>query len=330
MDDLRIGTAGWNYPGGNGRWTGIVYPVRQGRIVGGKRFDELTFYSERFDTVEVNSSFYRIPSAKTTRSWSDRTPPGFEFSLKLYRRFTHPEADEADGNAPARARKRAEAARITLDTADLDAFREAIAPLAEAGKLGALLAQFPASFKAEPPSVDYLRTLLDAFREHRVAVELRHRSWSDDLGTTLDLLNASKAAWVQIDEPKFRFSIRQNYLPNVTGFYYLRLHGRNAANWWRHEHPDDRYDYLYSPNELEPFVDIAEAVRTLVRKMYLYTNNHFAGKSVANAIMLKERLGLPNRGDYPEAFFERYPHLKGLVQQSAGRDRAATLPLLAE
>jgi uncharacterized protein YecE (DUF72 family) len=98
---------------------------------------------------------------------------------------------------------------------------------------------------------------------------------------------------VQIDEPKFRLSIRQNYLPNVEGFYYMRLHGRNAAKWWTHEKSEDRYDYLYSAQELAPFVETAKAVKHLVKKMYLYTNNHFSAKSVANAAMIKAQLGEP-------------------------------------
>ena len=98
-----------------------------------------------------------------------------------------------------------------------------------------------------------------AFAGYPVAVELRHRSWSDGIAETLALLNGFGAAWVQIDEPKFRFSIRQNYLPNVEGFYYMRLHGRNAAKWWRHEKSEDRYDYLYSADELKEFSETADA-----------------------------------------------------------------------
>jgi uncharacterized protein YecE (DUF72 family) len=160
-----------------------------------------------------------------------------------------------------------------------------------------------------------LRPPATAFRGYRVAVELRHRSWSDRIGETLALLNEFAAAWVQIDEPKFRFSIRQNYLPNVEGFYYMRLHGRNAAKWWRHEQAEDRYDYLYSADELTEFSDTAAAARTLVKKLYLYTNNHFSAKSVANAAMLKEQLGHPVDGEYPEAFIARYPELAGTVNR---------------
>ena len=149
-----------------------------------------------------------------------------------------------------------------------------------------------------------------------MAVELRHKSWSDALGDTLSLLNGFGAAFTQIDEPKFRLSIRQNYLPNVTGFYYMRLHGRNAAQWWAHDKSEDRYNYLYSDAELREFADVAGAARTLVKKSYLYTNNHYSSKSVVNALMLKAQLGEPIEGEYPPALIEKYPELKELA--SAG------------
>ena len=201
--------------------------------------------------------------------------------------------------------------------ADVDEFRRGIDPLASSGRLGALLAQFPASFKDTPAARDYLERLLRAFAGYPIAVELRHRTWSDRIGETLTLLNAFNAAWVQIDEPKFRFSIRQNYLPNVSGFYYMRLHGRNASQWWRHDKSEDRYNYLYSSDELKEFTDTADAARSLVKKLYLYTNNHFSAKSVANAAMIKQQLGEPLEGEYPAAFLERYPELAGAVKAAS-------------
>src|SRR5262249_35979829 len=146
-----------------------------------------------------------------------------------------------------------------------------------------------------------------------VAVELRHASWSDAFAETLALLNAHGAAWTQIDEPKFRFSIRQNHLPNVKTFYYMRLHGRNAAQWWRDEKAEDRYNYLYSGDELREFAETAGAARHLVKKAYLFTNNHYSAKSVANAAMIKQQLGEPVQGEYPAEFVERYPELAGVV-----------------
>lgn len=313
MGNLRIGTSGWNYPAGRGTWNGIFYPPHPPRRSRGS-FDELAYYAARFDTVEVNSTFYGQPRPEVARGWAARTPPRFEFSLKLYQKFTHPRmfTDAARRGLP-------EDGDLLLDAlaevtpADIDEFRRGIDPIARAGKLGALLAQFPPSFKDSPASREYLERLLGAFSEYPVAVELRHRSWSDNVGSTLSLLNEHNAAWTQIDEPKFRFSIRQNYLPNVKGFYYMRLHGRNVENWWRHERAEDRYDYLYSPDELKPFAEVAGAARTLVRKLYLYMNNHFAAKSVANALLLKHQLAEPIEGDYQPALVERYPVLNGIV-----------------
>ena len=302
--NVRIGTSGWSYPTGEGTWNGIFYPPKGRRPRGSGKFDELTFYAEHFDTVEVNSSFYRIPSVQTTKSWAQRTPKPFEFALKLYQKFTHPEMfEKATGADP-----------LDLDQKDVDEFRTAIEPLAAAGKLGALLAQFPASFKNETNTRGYLEWLLERFREYDLAVELRHRSWSDDPVETLQLLGAFGAAWVQIDEPKFRSSIRQNLLANVDTFYYLRLHGRNAAQWWKHEKSEDRYNYLYSAEELKPIGEAVEEASREVKKAYVYANNHFSAKSVTNAAILKYQLGQDIPGEYPEEMVREYPELKGIVK----------------
>lgn len=314
MGNLRVGTSGWNYPTGRGTWNGVFYPPTRGRS---KEFDELAFYAEHFDTVEVNSTFYGQPKASVTRSWVDRTPDNFEFAVKLYQKFTHPTMYEGvlrrslqapDGHDEAVRALRAPTA------ADLDEFRRGIDPLASSGKLGPVLAQFPPSFKNSPVTQGYLSLLLAALGDYSVAVELRHASWSDAFGETLDLLNVTGAAWVQIDEPKFRFSIRQNWLPNVKGFYYVRLHGRNAAQWWTHEKAEDRYNYLYTAGELQEFTETAGAARRLVKKAYLYTNNHFSAKSVANAAMIKQQLGEPIEGEYPPEFAAQFPGLAGVVK----------------
>jgi uncharacterized protein YecE (DUF72 family) len=313
---VRVGTAGWHYPAGRGTWNGTFYPTRRP-----KGFDELRFYAEHFNTVEVNSTFYGQPHANISRGWSERTPPGFEFSVKLYQKFTHPRmfTERLKDSLPEDARGDSAllCALARPNAADLDEFRRGIDPLASAGKLGALLAQFPPSFKDDSASRDYLAHLLQALAGFSVAVELRHRSWSDGIAGTLSLLNEFGAAWVQIDEPKFNFSIRQNYLPNVRGFYYMRLHGRNAEQWWRHENAEDRYNYLYSNGELKEFCDTADAAQRLVNKVYLYTNNHYSAKAVANAAMIKQQLGEPVEGEYPPEFVERYPELADVVKASA-------------
>ena len=293
--EVRIGTSGWNYPlNGYGPWTGVFYPLKQGQKIPGTRdkFDELAYYAERFDTVEINNTFYRPPAVKTAQSWADRTPPGFEFSLKLFRQFTH----ERD-----------------VTQKDVDLFKRGLEPLADADKLGALLCQFPASFKRDDKSVEYLTWLLRTFVDYRLAVELRHRSWSDDFSPTINLLNEHDAAFVQIDEPKFKTSIRQNQLPNITSFYYLRAHGRNAKKWWHHEHKDERYDYLYKPEEIQAFGETLKAVTKIVPKAYAYMNNHADAKSVANAIELKQFLGQPIPEDLEAELLKRYPSLDDMA-----------------
>ena len=326
MGEIRIGTSGWNYPSGKGTWNGVFYPKTRSKKAGTKDFDELRFYAEHFDTVEVNSTFYGQPRAEVTRAWAAKTPRAFEFSMKLYQKFTHPKMFKESARLRAEAAYGAsarQAAEPLLDLlaqvtqSDIDEYKAGIEPLAASGRLGALLAQFPASFKDSAPARDYLAQLLRAFADYPVAVELRHRSWSDAFGETIELLNSFGAALVQIDEPKFKLSIQQNRLPNVKGFYYMRLHGRNAAQWWHHEHRDDRYNYLYSGEELQEFADDAGAAKELVKKSYLYTNNHFSAKSVVNAVMLKAQLGEPIEGEYPPEMVERYPEIKDLVSVAA-------------
>ena len=99
----------------------------------------------------------------------------------------------------------------------------------------------------------------------------------------------------------------------------MRLHGRNAEAWWCHQKPEDRYDYLYSTDELREFSDTAGAAKQLVKKVYLYTNNHFSAKSVANAAMIKQQLGEPVEGAYPPEFIERFPGLAGAVSIISSR-----------
>jgi uncharacterized protein YecE (DUF72 family) len=323
---VHVGTSGWSYPSGKGKWNGLFYPATRSKRAGTAGFDELRFYAEHFDTVEVNTTFYGQPRPDVTAGWAERTPPGFRFSLKLYQKFTHPKMfrEAALKSAPGSEGPLLDLLAMVTQS-DIDEFRAGIEPIANAGKLAALLAQFPPSFKSTPASRDYLQQLLGLFGNYPMAVELRHSSWSDAFAETLQILNGFGAAWAQIDEPKFRFSIRQNALPNVTGFYYMRLHGRNAAQWWRHAQSEDRYNYLYSGEELREFSDTAGAAKALVRKAYLYMNNHFAAKSVVNAVMLKAQLGEPIEGEYPAELVQHYPEIRELVTTAGTGVRASRL-----
>jgi uncharacterized protein YecE (DUF72 family) len=290
---LRVGTSGWSYPSGRGTWKGIFYPDKPA-----KAFDELTFYSERFNTVEINSTFYGQPRPNVSLSWVKRTPQEFEFAVKLYQKFTHPNLTRD---------------KTPVSPADVDEFKAGIEPLAAGERLGPLLAQFPASFKDSPEARDYLEWLLRTFGDYDLAVELRHKTWSDHAAEIHDLLHGFGAAWTQIDEPKFRLSIRQNLKPNVKGFYYMRLHGRNAAEWWQHEKSEDRYNYLYSEAELKPIAEAVKSARAQVKKQYVYLNNHFAAQAVADAAVLRHLLDEPVEAPMPPALVSRYPMLKGKV-----------------
>lgn len=309
---LRIGTSGWSYPGGRGTWNGVFYPPKEARPRG---FDELEYYARWFDTLEVNSTFYGQPRAAVTARWAERTPARFEFAVKLYQKFTHPSMylDQVAAAAPG-VSDAALAAAGDIRQADVDEFRAGVAPLAEAGKLGPLLVQFPPSFTASPGGVDYLGWLLRTFSEYALAVELRHRSWSDQGADTAALLEAYGAAWVLIDEPKFRFSIRQNWqAPQEAAggrLAYVRFHGRNAKEWWTHAAAEDRYNYLYSAEELRPMAEAVAGLAAGVKKAYLFFNNHFSAQGVANAVQLRRQLGEDVPSPLPPALVERFPWLE--------------------
>jgi uncharacterized protein YecE (DUF72 family) len=292
---VRIGTSGWNYPTGKGTWNGVFYPLPEDRERG---FDELRFYAERFNTVEVNSTFYGQPRANAALNWVKRTPGDFEFAVKLYQKFTHP--------------------GMTLDRtpvgqADVDAFKGGIEPLAAAGKLGPLLIQFPASFQRSQEAIDYVGWLLNAFADYVRVVEVRHRSWSDAGSATLALLKEHDAALVRIDEPKFASSVREDWSVHESGIYYVRFHGRNAREWWDHAESEDRYNYFYSEEELEPIAAKARQARDLKKRVYLMMNNHFSAQSVANATTLKKMLDEPITAKMPAELVDRFPDLARIV-----------------
>jgi uncharacterized protein YecE (DUF72 family) len=278
----RVGTSGWSYPPstGPGSWTGIFYPL--------SRTDELKFYAGYFNAVEINSTFYRPCAAKTAESWAKRTPSDFEFTVKAWQQFTH----KKDEWSPE----------------DVEQFKEGIKPLAEAEKLGCILFQFPASFRNSPAEMDRLKALLGLFADYPKAVELRHRSWNETLPQLADF-NAVPAF---IDEPKFKDSIRQDFEEAAGGFLYLRLHGRKFDKWWRHEHRNERYDYLYTPQEIRPYAIRLKSVleNKAIQRAYVFFNNHPGAKAVANAVMMRAELDIPVKAELPQRLVETYPELQ--------------------
>jgi uncharacterized protein YecE (DUF72 family) len=301
---ISIGTSGWSYPTGKGTWNGVFYPKPRPR-----GFDELAYYAEHFDTVEVNSTFYRVPEAAQVAKWVARTPADFLFAVKLYQKFTHPDM----------FLEKAKATDWNPSLVDVDLFRAGIEPLAAAGRLGALLLQFPSSVHADPAARDYLSWLLDQFRDYPRAVEVRHASWFAEAGGDLAArLRAAGAALVLADDPESekRVSGRVSSETLPDPLLYMRLHGRNSAAWWHHAAAEDRYNYLYSPGELQPFADRARDAAAAGRRVFAFMNNHFSAKAVANAAVLKSQLGQDLPGAYEPDMVERYPDLQGLVRTS--------------
>lgn len=280
----RIGPAGWAYKD----WWGVVYPAKKPR-----GFSELSYLAQYFDTIEINVTFYRpIPSA-TALNWLKKIEPHphFRFTAKLWRGFTH------DRNATA---------------ADEREFKNGFAPMLEQGKLGALLMQFPWSFRNTPENREYLTRLRARFTEYPLVVEVRHGSWAD--AGVLDMLEQLNVGLCNIDQPLFRKSITPSAIA-TSPLGYVRLHGRNYDSWWReNKYYGERYDYLYSVGELEPWLDRIKAVEHSAKDTYVVTNNHYIGKAVVNAFEISSILkdeALP----MPPELVERYPELEPFARK---------------
>jgi len=268
---LYIGTSGWSYPQGEGTWTGYFYP--RGRI------NELEYYSQFFNTVEINSSFYRPPEPGQVLSWVRRVPQDFVFTAKLWRKFTHPKMfQQATGRD------------AVISQQDVDIFKSSLEPLVKYQKFGALLAQFPPSFKNDSYGRQILMAVIKTFAQYRLAVELRHRSWSDDPNTAR-LLRESDVAWVQIDEPKFPSSVARE-LPLTADMAYFRFHGRNAETWWQGD-SETRYKYLYSPEEIDELSSRVAVAGQQAGLIFAFFNNHWQGYAPRNATQMTKALELP-------------------------------------
>jgi uncharacterized protein YecE (DUF72 family) len=259
-EGVFFGPAGWSYAD----WRGTVYPDPQP-----PRFSPLAFLAGQFDFVEVNTSFYRVPSLKLTRGWADKTAafPDFSFWLKLHQSFTH---------------------ERMLDELMISGFRDCLRPLDEAGKLAGLLAQFPYSFKLEPASMSFLRDLAGRFSPYPLAVEFRHQSWLED--DVLAFFREHGLIWANIDQPQVSQSLPLTALVTARDTAYLRLHGRNARDWFSGQGRDARYDYSYSAAELGHLRDVVARLKEQAKKVFVSGNNHYKGSAVKNLLQLKETL----------------------------------------
>ena len=280
-DRVRVGTSGWSFPD----WTGIVYPPDRQR-----GFSELAFLARFLDAVEINTSFYRPPLATYCRKWlrDVRDNERFAFTAKLWRRFTH-EREHGLGDA------------------DVRTFKDALAPLADAGRLGAVLVQFPWAFARTPANEDWLWRVTDAFAEWPLATEVRHVSWLND--DTLAGLKARGIAFCNIDQPASRQSVGATNIVGG-GIAYYRLHGRNSAKWFdRNAGRDERYDYLYDESELAPWLDRIAEVADQVEQIYVMANNHYKGQAFTNALQIKAGVS-GEKVLAPESLVKHYPILR--------------------
>ncbi len=283
---IHFGPAGWQYKD----WEGIVYPQPKP-----KGFDPLAYLAQYFSTIEINSTYYGSPLPATADKWVARVAPfpDFKFTAKLWKRFTH------ERNT---AWTRAE-------------FREACVPmdrLHSAGRLGALLMQFPWSFRRADENREWLDDLTRTFRQFPIVLEVRHESWNTP--EFYSELADRGVGFVNIDQPLFKLSIKPS--ATVTSSVgYIRVHGRNYKDWFRkNAGVEARYDYLYSKKELEPWADRVKEVASSAAETYVVTNNHYKGKSVTNAAMLKA-LVEKKPATVPPPVMNAYPKaLKGLAK----------------
>ena len=270
---IRIGPAGWSYKD----WEGVVYPPH------GSKFDPLGYLAAFFDTIEINSPFYRIPPPTHSKSWVRRITanPDFRFTTKVFRGFTHEDA--------------------ALSREDVKEFRNYLDPMMDANRLGAILLQFPWSFKNTPESRARLEKLFRAFDAYPKALEVRHATFQDP--QFYAFLEEHDVSWVNVDQPLFHESVKP--ADTVTGpLAYARFHGRNYEKWFAHGETWERYNYLYSKQELEPWVERIERMGRS-RDTYVITNNHFRGQAILNAVDIEEALGMEAK--LPPQLKEAYP-----------------------
>jgi len=256
---VYVGTCGYSYAD----WKGAFYPERI------RQTEMLPYYASHFPAVEIDATYYRVLPPTTFASMASRTPANFRFAVKVPGSVTH-----ASGSV-----------RVHPDAA---AWREGIQPLVAAGKFACALLQFPYGFKPGARSDEYLRAVSEAFDDIPLVVEFRNREWQTD--AALRLLRELRMGWTNVDEPQFRNLMRPG-AEATSSIAYVRFHGRNYERWWSGDSAT-RYEYLYTPDELTPWVDrITDlAANPEVREIYAYFNNHRRGNAARNAEQLEAML----------------------------------------
>ena len=295
MSGIHIGTAGWSYKD----WEGIVYPKQLK-----KTMHPVEYLAQYFDLIEINTSFYGHIRPELGKLWCAKASSvnkNFAFTAKLNKAFTH---------SPLGVLQSTSAQTIRPGGDDERLAKEGLDSIASEGMLGALLMQFPISFKNTNENREYLDSLLMRFKEYPIAVEVRHDTWNNE-----DLLAhfAEKGvAFCNIDQPKLGKSIRPT--EHVTsGIAYVRLHGRNYDQWFEHEKSEDRYNYLYTEKELGGWKEKIDRVAKKAKVTFVVANNHFEGKAAVNALELKHMI-TEKPVQAPATLVRKYPELESIVE----------------
>jgi uncharacterized protein YecE (DUF72 family) len=304
--DLRIGTAGWSYKD----WDGIFYPSGMQR----RRQHPLEYLARFFDTTEINTSFDGPLKPELAKLWCRKVEAvnrNFLFTAKLYRAFTH---------SPLALTEPTSAASIRPTDEDEVRTREGLDAIANEGRLGALLIQFPLSFKNTSLNREYLERLLRQFIEYPRVVEVRHSSWND--ASTIASFMQNNVGFCNLDQPS---------ADHVTGAIgYIRLYGGNCEQWFDSDNRNDRYNHLYSPQELTGWKEKIQNIAKRAQTTYVITNNVFESQAGVNALELKAMIG-GKRVAAPPTLIERYPVLKRIAdpEENFGEEQGPVVPLRA-
>jgi uncharacterized protein YecE (DUF72 family) len=275
---IRVGTASWTDHA-------PFYPPEYDKA--SMKAQRISYYARYFSVVEVDSTFYHLQPARNFQLWAERTPEDFVFDVKAYGELTWHHRDEAGEAIPPSAETFAK-------------FDEMLQPMRDAGKLGALLFQFPPWFKDTEENREYIASLHQFLPGDAIAVEFRNRSWLEgrQVDETRALLCDADLAYCAVDEPQIGSgSVPPVVMVTDPHFAMVRFHGRNAKMWYGKglASSRDRFDYLYTPAELMPWVERIERIAGELSgsEVHLITNNNARNYAIVNAFMLQELLGQP-------------------------------------
>lgn len=258
---IYVGTSGYSYAD----WKGVYYPENI------KDNEMLPFYAKEFHASEINYTYYRMPSPRTLDAMGKKVPDNFVFTVKASKELTHEREVEEGYGTPESFLQ----------------FRQALQPLIDQNKFGAVLAQFPNSFRPTPENCDYLSVFRERMGDLPVVVEFRNATWVTD--DTMDLLKQNNLGYCCVDEPHMKGLIPPIAVATAP-VAYVRFHGRNAQKWWQHDEAYERYSYSYKPEELQEWVPKIEKLENTAQKTFVFTNNHYRGQAVDTARELKELL----------------------------------------